>query len=204
MNAKRTFLATLTAALLSVVAWAVPGPALSSPNGPPASTPNNLDNPGASHRSAAANDALEDAAEHRAEHGSQKGGPSGSHNGKSHRCHVHGVAYVASGTLEAPLPTLTKNADGTYSGTLTAKLARVNHHALSDKSTSKEYKLEKVHLTLALSDVNSDGGVGVDDLQNGDQVRLIGKISFLPKKCDRTGFTPTVKVRDVIVHPPAA
>jgi hypothetical protein len=201
MTVRKTIRLALAAAVVSAFAWAVPGPALSHPNGPPTSTPNNTDNPGATHRSDAADDALQDAAEHHSDHGSNG---NGKNNGSSHKCKPHGVAYVASGTLEAPIPTLTKNSDGTYSGTVAVKVTRVNHHAKGDKSATKQYKLESVHLTLALSDVNNDGSVGTDDLQAGDLVTLLGKVTFLAKKCDRTGFTPTVKIRHVIVHPPAS
>jgi hypothetical protein len=204
MKVKKTLLATLAVALASAAAWALPGPALSHPNGPPSATPNNTDNPGASHRSAAANDALEDAAEH-GEHAGKPSKPS--HPGSSHKCKPHGVAYIASGTLEAPLPTpttLTKNGDGTYSGTLTVKIAHTNHHAQGDKSTTKEFKLENVHLTLGIADVSNNGSVGVEDLQVSDQVKLIGKITFLAKKCSRSGFSATTKIRQVVIHPPAS
>jgi hypothetical protein len=195
MTVRKTLLALGTAALMSAPAWVLPGQALSHPFGPPSSTPNNATNPGAEHRSAAANDAIEDKAD-KGKHPT----PS-SDRGRSHKCKPHRVAYVAFGTLESW--SLTKNPDGTYNGTVTVVVTHTNHHAAGDKSsTPKEYKLENVRLTFGLADTNNDGSVGPDDLAKGDSVKLIGKISSLAKKCSHTGFTPTTSVRHVIFHAP--
>jgi hypothetical protein len=79
-----------------------------------------------------------------------------------------------------------------------------NHHAAGDRNTTKAYTLEKVHVTLALRDVNNDGSVGIDDLMSGDRVKLIGKLTSLAKKCSRSGFSPTTTIHRIIVHPPSS
>ena len=210
MTVSKTLLAAGTAALISAPAWALPSQALSHQSGPPSSTPNNLSNPGVSHRSSAATDALEDRAD-KAKHGNngkhEGSGTSPSnpgHSNSSHRCKPHRVGYVASGTLESW--SLTPNGDGSYSGSVTVHVTHTNHHAAADKSKTstetKEYKVEKIHLTFGLADTNSDGSVGLDDLAKGDRVHLIGKITALAKKCSQTGFTATTTIRHVVVHAP--
>lgn len=131
------------------------------------------------------------------EHGSH--GSSGSHHAGSHKCKPHAIAFVLSGTLEKQ--TLTKNEDGTYSGELSLKaITHTNHHAKGAKSP---FTLTKVHVTFGLADANSDGSVGLDDLKEGDGVKLIGKITTLAKKCDHTGFEAKITFRHVVFSAPA-
>src|SRR5438270_6607120 len=105
MIVRKTLLTAATAALVSAPAWALPGQAASHPFGPPTSTPNNTNNPGASHRSEAADDAIEEKASDNdngkgnGNHGSQ-GNEKPSHPGHSHKCKPHSVAYIASATLD--------------------------------------------------------------------------------------------------------
>jgi hypothetical protein len=123
-----------------------------------------------------------------------------SHPGNSHKCKPHKVGYVASGTLVSQ--TLTKNADGTYSGEVTVEVKRTNHHAAGDKGKTKSYKVENVRVTFGLADTNSDGSVGLDDLKVGDQVKLIGKITALAKKCSQSEFTATTTIRKIVFNRP--
>ena len=218
MTVRKTLLALATATLMSAPAWVLPGPALSHPNGPPSATPNNTTNPGAKHRSAAATEALEDAKE-KGKHGNHSS--NGQKKGGSHKCTPHKVAYVASGTLESQA--LTKNKDGTYSGTVTVKVGTLeswlvekgtlmsvtvkvthtNHHAAADKGMTKEYKVENVRVTFGLADTNNDGSKGIDDLAKGDRVKVIGKIEALAKKCSHTGFEPKTILHHIVFHAPS-
>jgi hypothetical protein len=166
------------AALMTTPAWAHPGNGEGhGPKGPPATTPNNKDNPG------------------------HKGGEHG-HHGKSHKCTPHNVAYVASGTLGTK-DTLEKNADGTYSGEVEVEVTHTNHHASADKGKTVVYSVKNVHVTFGLEDVNKDGSVGLDDLAKGDRVHVIGKITALAKKCDSSGFTATTTIRKLVFNAPA-
>jgi hypothetical protein len=210
MIVKKILLAASAAALMSAPAWALPGKAPSNPGsnhapsttpvGPPSTTPNNTDNPGAANRSQKG--AGEPGDGNRGNHGAEN--PGSSHTpsppGQSHKCTPHKVAYVASGTLVSQ--TLTKNANGTYSGEATIKVTHTNHHAIGDEGATKAYKVEDVHVTFALTDTNNDGSVGLDDLEEGDRVRLIGKITTLAKRCSQSGFTSTTTIRRIVFHAP--
>jgi hypothetical protein len=209
MIVKKVLLAASAAALMSTPAWALPSQAPSNqgtahaptttPVGPPSTTPNNTDNPGSANRSH--HDNGDKGTGHRGDHGSGHPGKP-SHPGNSHKCKPHSVGYVASGTLVSQ--TLTKNADGTYSGDVTVKVTHTNHHATGDLGATKAYKVENVHVTFGLADTNKDGGVGLDDLKEGDRVKLIGKITTLAKKCDRSEFTATTTIRKLVFHAPPA
>jgi hypothetical protein len=213
MIVKKVLLVASAAALMSTPAWALPSQAPSNqgtdhapsttPVGPPSTTPNNTNNPGSTNRSSHGNHGNhgENGKGHKGSHGSDNPSNKPNHPGNSHKCKPHGVGYVASGTLVSQ--TLTKNADGTYSGEATVKVTHTNHHALGDLNTTKTYKLERVHVTFGLADTNSDGSVGPDDLKEGDRVKLIGKITALAKKCSQSGFTATTTIRKVVFHAPA-
>jgi hypothetical protein len=110
------------------------------------------------------------------------------------------VAYIVSGTLV--VQTLTKNADGSYSGTLEVEVTHTNHHAAGDNNTTKPYTVANVHVTFGLADTNADGSVGLDDLKEGDRVKLIGKITTLAKKCSQSGFTAETTIRKIVFHAP--
>ena len=197
MFIRKTLMAATAAALVSAPAWALSGNASSNgapsttPVGPPSSTPNNLANPG--HLKHEDNDG---------HHGNGATGKSGPH-GKSHKCAPHKVAYVAAGTLVSD--SLTKNADGTYSGTVTIKAKHFNHHAKvqteAEKTTEKTYTLTNAHLVFAVTDTNNTGA-GVDDLKVEDRVALIGKITTIAKKCDHSKFKSEITIRQVIFHDP--
>jgi hypothetical protein len=217
MIVRKTLLAASALALMSTPAWALPSQAPSNhgtkhapsttPVGPPSTTPNNTNNPGAANRSQNGNNSGDKGAGNKDNHGSDKHGSSKpnkpnhpGHPGKSHKCTPHKVAYVASGTLESW--TLTKNVDGTYSGTVTVKVTHTNHHAAGDKGTTKTYTVANVHVTFGLADTNADGSVGLDDLKAGDRVKLIGKITTLAKKCDQSKFTAETTIRKIVFHAP--
>ena len=212
MTVKRILLAASAAAVMSISAWALPGlaPANEGKGHSPSTTPNNANNPGSSHRSPEGTENT--GGKGNQSNGNQRNGNQGkgnegkgnqgkpSHPGSSHKCKPHKVAYVASGKLVSQ--TLTKNADGSYSGEVTVEVKRTNHHAASDQGTTKTYKPENVHVTFGLADTNGDGSVGLDDLKAGDRVRLIGKITALAKKCSQSGFTATTTIREIVFNAP--
>lgn len=220
MIVRKTLLAASVAALMSTQAWALPSQAPSNPGtahapsttpvGPPSTTPNNTDNPGSANRnshankgdkgSSGSNDSQGAGGSNPGDKGKGKGKPS--HPGKSHKCAPHKVGYVASGTLVKQ--TLTKNADGTYSGEVEVEVMRTNHHAAADKGKTVVYKVMNVHVTFGLTDTNNDGSVGLDDLAKGDRVHLNGKITALAKGCNQSGFTAETTIRRIIFHAPAS
>lgn len=182
MTVRRTLILASAAALMSVPAWA---------GSSAASTGQAV----AHGLSGTAPGQSKDADEHGSHHGSAPAG----HPQGSHKCKAHGIAFVLSGTLEKQ--TLVKNEDGTYSGEVTLKsISHTNHHAKGAKSP---FTVTKAHVTFGLADTNSDGSVGLDDLKEGDGVKLIGKITSLAKKCDHTGFEAKVTIRRVIFTAPS-
>lgn len=207
MIVKKVLLVASAATLMSTSAWALPGHAPSShgtkhapsttPVGPPSTTPNNTDNPGASNRSQNGNHGSDQGNQGQ---GNDPGKPSHpahpnhpSHPGNPSNCTQHDVAYIVSGTLVSQ--TLSKNADGTYSGTLEVEVTHTNHHAVKGKIS---YPVSKVHVTF------DNGSVSLADITAGDRVKAIGKITTLSKKCSQDGFTATITIRKVIFHSPAA
>lgn len=219
MIVKKVLLAASAAALMSTPAWALPSQASNqgaapapstTPVGPPSTTPNNTDNPGSANRSSHGENSGDNGQGHKGNGSGNSGQSKGSENppskpshpGRSHKCKPHKVGYVASGTLVSQ--TLAKNADGTYSGEVTVKVSHTNHHAAGDLGTTKAYKVENVHVTFGLADTNKDGSVGLDDLKEGDRVKLIGKITALAKKCPAGDFTPTTTIRKIVFHAPVA
>src|SRR2546423_11011430 len=102
-----------------------------------------------------------------------------SHPPKSHKCTVHKVAYRVSGDLVSG--SLTKESDGTYSGTLTVHVKKTNKHAKADKGTDQTYTLDHAKAKLHGEDPGA--------LAAGSRVHLKGTVTTLAKKCDQTGFT---------------
>jgi hypothetical protein len=192
MIVKKTLLAGVAGALLAVPAWALPAlaPADQGNGHRPSNTPNNTSNPGSLHRSP-------EGTENTGGHGAKPG-----NSGASHKCKPHKVGYVASGTLVSQ--TLTKNADGSYSGEVTVEVTHTNHHAKGDNKSTKTYKVENVHVTFGLADTNNDGSVGLDDLTKGDRVTLLGRITVLAKHCSNPEFTATTTIRHLVFHAPVA
>ncbi len=128
-------------------------------------------------------------------------GPHPSHPAKSHKCVPHAVGYRASGTLVSESLTQTagattpKTGDDRYSGTITVDVTKANHHAPKGEQT---YTLAAVRVKFYDRDHNH----APDQPQAGDRVKLSGKITKLPKKCDQSGFTATITVHKVdFKHP---
>src|SRR4051794_20233752 len=125
--------------------------------------------------------------------------PAKTHTGKAKgKCKTHNVGYNAKGTLvEVPTLTQTKGADtptdksdDRYSGDVKVNVTKANHKGLKGEQTFT--------LTDARVRFYDAAGDGTDDAPAvGDTVRIHGKISKLAKKCDQTGFTPTVTVRSI-------
>jgi hypothetical protein len=116
------------------------------------------------------------------------------HPAQSHKCTPHNEAYTVRGTLVSG--SLTKNANGTYSGTLVVHVNKANSHAKSDKGTTKTYALSDAKAKLH----GEDGAA----LTANSRVTLEGKVTTLAKKCDQTGFTPTVTIAKADIRPPKA
>jgi hypothetical protein len=125
------------------------------------------------------------------EHGQKAKGQA---KAKARMCKVHGIAYVAGGTLESGA--LTKNADGSYDGTLTVKVARTNHHARADNATSRTYTLDDARVNLHGQDPAA--------LKAGSRVKLQGKVAKLGRKCDQSAFTATTTIRKASIKDPQA
>jgi hypothetical protein len=121
---------------------------------------------------------------------------------KSHKCKPHAVGYKAAGTLESESLTQTQGAgtttrrDDRYSGDVTVNVKKANHHGATGSQT---YTLDNARVKFY--DANHDGTA--DTPKAGDRVRVKGKITKLAKKCDQTGFTPTITVRRVEFKPAA-
>ena len=117
-----------------------------------------------------------------------------SEHANTRKCKAHGIAYVAGGTLESG--TLTKNADGTYDGTLTVRVAHANHHAKADRSTSRTYTLDNARVNLHGQDPAA--------LAPGSRVKLQGKVTKLNKKCDQSAFAATTTIKKAGIKDPKA
>jgi hypothetical protein len=136
-------------------------------------------------------------------------GPSGNHgqSGSSHRCQTQRVGFIVAGTLVSQK--LIANGDGTYMGEVTVKVTHTNHHAIGEKekevtTTEKTYSPTSAHVTFGLTDANSDGTVGLDDLAEGDRVMLIGKVAKLANKhCDHSKFSAEKTIRHIVFLAPA-
>lgn len=118
----------------------------------------------------------------------------------SKKCKPHNVAFNVRGVSSASA--LTKNADGTYDGTITLTVKRTNHHAKGDATKTVTYTLDDTRLKLAVKDANADGKIDTTDLAAGDVVKLHGKITKLAKRCDATGFTPATSFRSGRISDP--
>jgi hypothetical protein len=207
---RKILLAAGAAALMSTPAWALASETPSNPGaehapsttpvGPPSTTPNNTSNPGSANRHSGKGHHSGNTGDN--DKSGNSHGKGGSSHGNSHRCVAHKVGYVASGTLVSQ--TLTKNADGTYSGEVVVEVAHTNHHASADKGKTITYNVTSIHVTFGLADTNKDGSVALDDLAKGDRVHVIGKITALRKGCSQTGFTATTTVRKIVFHGPKA
>ncbi len=116
------------------------------------------------------------------------------HPPTSHKCTPHAVSYRVSGTLVSG--SLTKNSDKTYSGTLTVHVTSANDHAKGDKGTNRTYTLDHAKAKLH--------GANPASLAANSRVNLKGTVTTLAKKCDQTGFTPTVTIKRADIKAPKA
>ena len=109
-------------------------------------------------------------------------------------CKTHSVGYNAVGTLvsqtltqSAGVGTATKS-DDRWSGNVTVTIKKANH-----KVTTASFDVTTIKVRWY--DANHDGTP--DTPAAGDRVGLHGKVTKLGKKCDQTGFTPTVTLKKV-------
>ena len=116
-------------------------------------------------------------------------------NAHGPKCTPKAHKYKVRGTLVEG--SLTKNADGTYSGDLTVHITKADHGYKSEKGTDQPYTLDhaKVHIHKGAGDPSA--------LTAGDKVKLDATRTRLNKKCDQTGFTPETKVKRANIHKPA-
>src|SRR4051812_35961130 len=69
----------------------------------------------------------------------------------SHKCKPHKVGWIVKGTLVSQ--SLTKNTDGTYSGTVNIDVTKTNSHAKAEKGkTNSQYTLDHVKAKFIVTD----------------------------------------------------
>ena len=117
-----------------------------------------------------------------------------SHPATSHKCTPHREAYVASGTFvswtAAPSSSGKKNH---FTGTITVKVTKTNHHAAAQKGTTQTY---------TLNDTKVRFGKGANPPASGDRVVLIGAITTVAKKCTDQSGAGTITLRQVDIKLP--
>jgi hypothetical protein len=129
------------------------------------------------------------------------------HPAHPNKCAVHKVGYHARGTLVSQSLTQTQGAatattgDDRYSGSITVNVTKANHGAPTGNQT---YNLTNAKVKFHVPDRTGDGKRTLADVRAGDRVRLQGKITHLARRCDHTGFTPTVTVKKVDFNKPRA
>ena len=114
---------------------------------------------------------------------------------KPEYCMPKANGYNASGTLvssgsltQTAGADTAKRGDDRYSGEFTVNVTKVNHKGLKGEQT----------FTLTNGRVRFHPR-NEADVAAGDRVKLSGKVTSLSKKCDDSGFTPTVTLRKVDV-----
>ncbi len=116
--------------------------------------------------------------------------------GKQHTCAPHAVGYNARGTFVSSTLNQTAGAatperrDDRYSGSVVVNVTKANHKAPTGPQT---FTLNNAKVKFA----DADGNGVADEPKEGDRVKLHGKVTKLKRKCDQTGFTPEVTVRQV-------
>ena len=107
-------------------------------------------------------------------------------------CTPKTVGYKAKGTLVSKTLTQTagadteKRGDDRYSGEIVVDVTRANHDAAEGEQT--------ITLTNARVKFHPRNDTNV---QPGDRVKVSGKLTKLPKRCDATGFEPTLTAKKV-------
>jgi hypothetical protein len=74
---------------------------------------------------------------------------------------------------------------------ITVHVTKANHHAAGANGSNVTYTVTNAKVTF---------GSGATPPTTGDSVKVIGKTTALGKKCDQSGFTPTITIRKVNVH----
>ncbi|MGB9185472.1 MAG: hypothetical protein WCB67_15545 [Solirubrobacteraceae bacterium] len=111
------------------------------------------------------------------------------HPGSAGRpCTARAEGYNATGSLVMAALTPATNKDH-YDGTLTVDVKRANHKAPTGSQT----------FTLTNARVRFGKGVSNTAPAPGDQVRLHGTITVLPRGCATGGFVPVITVRNVTI-----
>jgi acetylornithine/succinyldiaminopimelate/putrescine aminotransferase len=77
---------------------------------------------------------------------------------------------------------------------VTVHVTKTNSHARAAKGTDQAYTLNHAKAKLH--------GETAATLTAGSRVKLSGKVTTLAKKCDHTGFTPTVTIKKADIKPP--
>lgn len=120
-------------------------------------------------------------------------------------CKPRPATYIAFGAYVESALTQTKGADtpddkrdDRYSGSLTVDVKHANRWARPDKGTKKVYTLTDARVRFA----DRNGDDKADPPVAGDRTIVFGKTTRLHKKCDQTGFVPTLTVRRVMFLPP--
>ena len=116
------------------------------------------------------------------------------HPPKPAKCKVHSVGYNAKGTLvsqtltQSQGDTTATKSDDRWSGNVTVTIRKANH-----KVTTSSFDVTNIKVRWYDADHNGTA----DTPAAGDRVGLHGKVTKLGKKCDQTGFTPTVTLKKV-------
>ncbi|HVE69276.1 MAG TPA: hypothetical protein VNB64_11915 [Solirubrobacteraceae bacterium] len=121
---------------------------------------------------------------------------------RANRCQPRAVGFNARGVLVASTLTQTagqataRRGDDRYSGTVEVDVKRANHGAPTGVQT---YTLTggraKFH--------DADGDGTAEAPKAGDVVKVHGKVTRLKARCDASGFTPRVTVKQVQFKAPA-
>jgi hypothetical protein len=105
-------------------------------------------------------------------------------------CTPKAVGYHATGTYESGTLTQTagadtaKRGDDRYSGDVVVTVKKANHKGLKGEQT---FTLTNARVKFH---PRKDTSVAA-----GDRIKLAGKVTKLAKKCDATGFEPTLTAR---------
>ena len=103
-----------------------------------------------------------------------------------YQCVPKTVGYHASGTYVSGSLTQTegvdteRRGDDRYSGDIVVDVKKVNHKGLKGEQT---FTLTNARVKFHPRNDTS--------IEAGDRVKLKGKVTKLPRKCDDTGFEPT-------------
>ena len=129
------------------------------------------------------------------DHGKKGQGQERSEQAKTKRCEARTRTYVAHGSLVSH--TLTKNADGSYDGTITVKVRSANKSGKAHKGTSQTYTLDDGKVVFG------KGATGAA----GERVKVKGTVTRKHKHCATTATSADpgpVTVKKVTIRAPKA